>query len=168
MMSDTASLAGLSANTATDPPLELLFPAEAPDLRQSSPHVVEFDRFVSRFGGSARRQSLLASLGAHLGHLRQSGVAPVCLLVGGGFVGPNAAPGDLDGLLAYRLSADIDPASGVAAMRCRVPGLDLRFVPVDGAPEMLIKMACFFHTLYQSRDKGMARPSFLIPLRCQK
>jgi len=142
----------------------LLAPPDAPVLVRSSPHVLDLASFGRHFGRSPRRRALLAGLEAELGFLKARGVVPLCLLVGGGFVRDSDLPGDLDALVVYAL----DPSVGTDAARIllgrRPPGLDLRFVPGDVGPVPLMRMSCFFHTLYQSRDRRGEQASFLVTL----
>jgi hypothetical protein len=144
-------------------PAMLLDPAEAPLLTRSSPHLIRFERFVARFGGSTERRALLKLLATELDFLRSSGLPPMCMLVGGSFVRQGATPNDLDALVVYRLAPDAAPdLAELLGSRSR-EGLDLRFVAGDAGPVPLLKMACFFHTLYQSRDRGGDQASYLIP-----
>ncbi len=142
----------------------LLAPTSAPVLARSSPHVMRLDAFRGRFGGSARRRELIAKLEAELGHLRSNGIAISCLLVGGGFVRHGEAPGDLDALVVYALDAGSDVEAAGLLLKRKVDGLDLRYVPGDVGPALLIRMSCFFHTLYQSRDRHGDQASFLITM----
>lgn len=138
----------------------LLAPSHAPMLFDSSPHVVRWTWLAQHLGWTPRRQLLLQRLSARLDAMRDAGVLPVCALVGGSFAGFGDAPKDLDALILYRAAGGADAI--VAALRPVTDGLDLRFVPDDADPILLIKMTCFFHTLYQGIDKGNARGSVLV------
>jgi Family of unknown function (DUF6932) len=155
---------GAPAASASGAPHPLLAPTDAPLLRDSSPHVLDYHQFAALFGGTPRRNGLLAALGTRLEQLHGGGVVPICLLIGGGFVRPGAEPRDFDGLVVYRLRDGTDPASIIPLLRESVQGLDLRYLPGDCGPQILIKVSCFFHTLYQSRDRCGAQPSFLVTL----
>lgn len=139
----------------------LLAPAAAPLLRDSSPHVIDLPAFEGLFGHGPRRSAILEALRSWLLRLSSAGVAPICLLVGGSFVRAEDEPNDLDGLLVYRL-VDRDAARALSVLQERVPGLDLRIVPGDADPILLLRMSCFFHTLYQSRNLSGGEASFLI------
>lgn len=158
------SLAQAGENERSPDFFALLAPAGAPVLMDSSPHMISFAAFARLFGGSPRRRELLAALDSELRLLKEQGVDPLCLLVGGGFVRDGASPGDLDALVAYALA----PGSTVDVTRLlagRDTGdLDLRFVPGDVGPLLLMKMSCFFHTLYQSRDRGGDQASFIVTI----
>lgn len=144
--------------------LALLDPPDAPVVTRSSPYVMSLDGFARAFGGSSRRRHLLTALRRELRFLAEQGINPLCLLAGGGFVRRGDNPGDLDALVVYGL----DPAVGVDAaglLRDRPRSdLDLRFVPGDVGPVPLLKMGCFFHTLYQSRNRDGAQASVIVTL----
>ena len=74
------------------------------------------------------------------------------------------APGDLDALVVYALEAGSDVEAAGLLLKRKVDGLDLRYVPGDVGPALLIRMSCFFHTLYQSRDRHGDQASFLITM----
>lgn len=156
-MTNTARSSGLTVPA-------LLAPPEAPLIGQSSPHILSLTAFEERFGGSPRRRTLLTALAAELAYLKRNGVTPLCLLAGGGFVRDGAEPGDFDALIAYALASGAQPDAIRSLLTRRPLGLDLRFVPSDAGPLPLMRMSCFFHTLYQARDRGGAQASFLVPL----
>jgi hypothetical protein len=137
----------------------LLSPASAPTLFESSPHVVGAAWLSEHLGWSPKRRILLERFAARVEAMRGQGVVPLCALVGGSFVGSGEAPNDLDALVIYR--AEATPEAIAAALRPKIEGLDLRYVPEDASPILLIKMTCFFHTLYQGIDKGACRGSVL-------
>ncbi len=142
----------------------LLAPLEAPVLTRSSPYVIGFAMLVRQFGGSARRRELLAALEAELRFLKDRGIVPLCLLVGGGFVRSGDSPGDFDALVVYRLEPVIGTDAVQELLTRRSKALDLRFVPGDVGPVPLMRMSCFFHTLYQSRDRQGGQASFIVTL----
>jgi hypothetical protein len=151
-----------------DAPLEavlLRIPDPGPHMLPSSPRLTTLGWMRRELGWSPRRLDLIASFEARLAELRAAGVDPVCALVGGSIMGDKEAPGDLDGLIVYRLAADrpLTPEA-VSLLRRKESGLDLRFVPADAEPALLIKMSCFFHMLYQGINKGLRRPSLLLAL----
>lgn len=147
-----------------EPALALLAPAEAPTLARSSPHLATFGEFAERFGTSAERLELIHRLETVLDDLNATGIATPCMLVGGGFIRSAAQPRDLDALVVYRLAehGDIEGASGL--LKRGTIGLDLRYVPCDVGPIPLVRMTCFFHTLYQSRDRHGDQASVLVVL----
>lgn len=145
-------------------PAKLLDPVKAPSLVRSSPHVMTFPDFAATFGGSPQRHRLLVTVEEELRVLRSHGIVAMCLLIGGSFVREVPAPNDLDALVVYRLEPEAT-SDAIDLMTQRVrDGLDLRFVPGDVGPLPLVKMACFFHTLYQSRDRGGDQASYLVTL----
>lgn len=143
----------------------LLAPVDAPLIAHSSPHVCTTAQFAARFIVDERRRLLWDRLDLQLNNLRRGGLTPSFLMVGGGFVRPQHTPRDLDALIGYSVPPPaLLVAETIEAMRTPVEGLDLRFVPIDVGPVVLVRMACFFHTLYQSRNQSLAQPSFLIAL----
>ncbi|MEP9359965.1 hypothetical protein [Sphingomonas sp. KR3-1] len=137
----------------------LLSPAHAPALFESSPHVVSAPWLSEHLGWSPGRRVLLERFTARIEAMRAQRVMPLCALVGGSFVGTGDAPNDLDALVIYRTDAAPDVIAAV--LRTKIEGLDLRYVPEDADPILLIKMTCFFHTLYQGIDNGACRGSML-------
>jgi hypothetical protein len=151
-----------------DAPLEavlLRIPDPGPHMLPSSPRLTTLGWMRRELGWTAHRQALVASFEARLGELKAAGIEPVCALVGGSIMGDKEAPGDLDALIVYRLDPDrpLGPAAA-ELLRRKDRGLDLRFVPADAEPALLIKMSCFFHMLYQGINKGLRRPSLLLAL----
>jgi hypothetical protein len=167
-VSGAGGFVGLALDAFGDAPLEALslrIPDPGPQMLPSSPRLTTLAWMHRELGWSPRRRMLIAAFEARLAALREAGVEPVCALVGGSIMGEKEAPGDLDGLVVYRLPADGGlGAKPAEAIRRKVPGLDLRFVPADADPYLLIKMSCFFHMLYQGINKGLKRPSLLLAL----
>lgn len=146
-------------------PYALLVPAAAPQLMCSSPHAMTLRDFTNRHATSPHRITLLHALDSQLAALRAVGLVPLCLLVGGSFLRDGDIPGDLDALLVYRF-VKMDGVETAPTIPSAGTGLDLRYVPADAEPELLIKMSCFFHTLYQSRDRtDGAQPSLIVSIR---
>lgn len=151
-----------------DAPLEavlLRIPDPGPHMLPSSPRMTTPGWMRRELGWTPHRQALIASFERRLADLKAAGIEPVCALVGGSIMGDKEAPGDLDSLIVYRLDPS-RPITAVAAelLRRKDKGLDLRFVPADADPALLVKMSCFFHMLYQGINKGLNRPSLLLAL----
>ncbi|MBQ1497041.1 MAG: hypothetical protein IIZ38_01875 [Sphingomonas sp.] len=154
-----AGQAMLRGEALAVPARMLLAPEPAPNMFASSPHVVRFAWLFEHLAWSPGRRALLERFAARIEAIRAQGVMPLCALIGGSFVGTGEAPNDLDALVIYR--ADAAPEAIAAALSMKIEGLDLRYVPEDADPILLIKMTCFFHTLYQGIDKGGGRGSIL-------
>lgn len=151
-----------------DAPLEavrLRIPDPGPHLLPSSPRLTTLGWMRRELGWSPHRRMLIERFEGRLAELRAAGIEPVCALVGGSIMGEKDEPGDLDGLIVYRLRAGSALGHEAAkALRGKDSGLDLRFVPADAEPALLVKMSCFFHMLYQGINKGLKRPSLLLAL----
>jgi hypothetical protein len=167
-MSGSGGFVGMALDAYGDAPLEavvLRIPDPGPQMLPSSPRLTTLGWMRRELGWTPHRQALVASFERRLAALRAAGIEPVCALVGGGIMGDKEAPGDLDALIVYRLDPD-RPLAPVAAelLRRKDQGLDLRFVPADAEPALLVKMSCFFHMLYMGINKGLHRPSLLLAL----
>ncbi|GAB3350515.1 DUF6932 family protein [Lysobacter tyrosinilyticus] len=162
----------------TDTPLQTAIDQGVPlfldqDIARSSPanaspYLIDPHTFIARFAQSPARQALVASLRQTLLEL-----APLCeveaLLVGGSLLDvQNDAPRDFDAVLFYAMRAPADSrqtaqALAAIAARGKARALDLRFVPTDAGPQVLIKAACYFAMLYSSeRDRSEARKGALL------
>jgi hypothetical protein len=159
---------GLALEAYGDTPREemlLRIPDPGPQLLPSSPRLTTLAWMRRELGWSPHRRVLIAAFERRLAELRSSGVQPVCALVGASIMGDKEEPGDLDGLIVYRLDSEREFGPEAAeCLRRKEPGLDLRFVPADAEPALLVKMSCFFHMLYQGINKGLQRPSVLLVL----
>jgi len=146
--------------------LPVFEPMIGPNLRRSSPHLIDWAEFEQQFGTSDIRAALIASLGAHLAHLKGSGLTLEAAMIGGSFTTETPAPGDIDALLSYRIAQEAEIERAVAAMGEKVEGLDIRFVPIDGDATISMKVIAFFATPY-SFDKngsGQMRPLIVVRL----
>jgi hypothetical protein len=167
-VSGQGGFVGLALEAFGDAPREamlLRIPDPGPHLLPSSPRITTLGWMRRELGWSPHRLALIAGFERRLAELRAGGVEPVCALVGGSIMGDKEEPGDLDGLIVYRLDREREfGAEAAEALRRKEPGLDLRFVPADAEPALLVKMSCFFHMLYQGINKGLQRPSVLLAL----
>lgn len=104
-----------------------------------------------------KRQAFLRELIAVLEELPATGVRPVAVLIGGSVIGPKPNPSDLDGVVFYELLTE--ESANVEALRAfqrstKARRLDLRLIPIDGDPLILLKAASFFTALYcKNRDE---------------
>lgn len=98
-----------------------------------------------------RRDRLMTIFLRCVDTLSARGIEPVAALLGGSAIGPKPNPSDLDCVLFYRADRDsIRDFSWMASFEraSKSDGLDVRLVPLDGDPVLLIKIASFFSTLY--------------------
>jgi hypothetical protein len=117
----------------------------------STPYVAHLDDVVEG-GIMSNRRELLRQLVVAVEELAKRGVESVAVLLGGSAVGPKPYPADLDCVLFYRLdqASPATRAPNLAGFQRRMKArrLDLRLVPADGDPLLLIKAVSFFTTLY--------------------
>lgn len=124
----------------------------------ASPWMVDNAAFQRVFGGNALRKGRLAALQQAFDDLAQV-VDVQCSLVGGSFVDvANAAPNDLDIVVFYRARSEVRFEPGRALQRLTrkflLEHIDMRFVPCDAEPWLLVKLTSYFTMLYQSRRPG--------------
>lgn len=134
-------------------------PIAAATPRNASPWLTNNAGFQRAFGGSALRRIRLEVLQAAFVDLKQV-VDVQCCLVGGSFVDvSNAAPNDLDIVVFYRARGDVSFEPGRALQRLTrkflLKHIDMRFVPCDAEPWLLVKLTSYFTMLYLSRRPGM-------------
>ncbi|HIE5355481.1 TPA: DUF6932 family protein [Stenotrophomonas maltophilia] len=137
---------------------QYLLPIAASTPGNASPWLADRAAFERAFGGSSLRQVRLAALGRALADLTQV-VQVHCCLVGGSFVDvSNAVPNDLDIVVFYSARADVRFEPGRALQRLTrkflLEHIDMRFVPCDAEPWLMVKLTSYFTQLYQSRRPG--------------
>lgn len=117
----------------------------------ASPYLVGLTEFVTRQRDPGRDQ-LVARLQDALNNLRDMGANPQALLIGGSFLDSTQTPHDLDCVVYYE--SETRP-SGLARWQLKQHdrGLDLRLVPIDSDPILVLKMTLFFGALY-GRGRG--------------
>ena len=104
------------------------------------------------------RADLLQELVVAVEELRSLGLEAVAALLGGSAIGSKPDPADLDCVIFYRArdqEAAANPTLGLAGFQQRMKArrLDLRLVPADGDPLLLIKTVSFFTTLYTTSPR---------------
>jgi hypothetical protein len=107
-------------------------------------------------GFLSNRAHFIAELRVGLDRLRQLHANPVAALLGGSAIGAKPDPSDLDCVVFYEQAGD-DPLRagellGLQRDLKRVR-IDVRFVPMDGDPLILLKTMSFFSMLY-SKNAG--------------
>lgn len=125
---------------------------DASNPLNSTPYVVSLSAFVAQDWGRARR-GMVESLAAAVTHLTDAGLGVEALLIGGSFLDPRKKPRDLDCVIFYSRQADLDInlLTWQAGQHSR--GLDVRLLPIDIDPVMVLKMAVYFGVLYtRGRD----------------
>lgn len=132
----------------------------------SSPYVIKYDEFLRKYSYNSRRSHLLLCLSKFLLQISSCGVRAEFILLGGSFVSKDICPSDIDGLLGYSASSSFDIGNFENIYIERRKELDIGLVAVDASPLVLIKRACFFHTLYQGWPSPGNRGSLLVDLTC--
>lgn len=133
------------------------FPAFVTAIEESTPlnatpYVVSLSKFIES-SWSSSRQTLIEALVSALAQLRGGGLRAEVLLVGGSFLDTGKSPRDLDCVIFYSRESDSSIDLGRWQHDQRVLGLDVRLLPIDIDPVMVLKMALFFGVLY-TRGKG--------------
>lgn len=118
----------------------------------ATPYVVTLERFLSEDWADERR-GMLDALVAAIARLRNEGLGVELLLVGGSFLDPGKTPRDLDCVIFYSRPTEITLDLVSWQDEQRALKLDLRLLPIDIDPVIVLKTALFFGVLY-SRGSG--------------
>jgi hypothetical protein len=134
----------------------------------ASPWLADHSMFFSVFGSNASRQSLLHALQNAFQDLSQI-VELQCCLVGGSFVDLfNPAPNDIDIVAFYRVpdGAPFEPGRALHRLSRKflLARIDMRFVPCDAEPRLLVKLTSFFTSLYYADRSGTGTSRGLVLL----
>jgi hypothetical protein len=124
----------------------------------STPYVAHL-RAVAEGRIMSNRAALLRELVVAVDELAVLGLEAVAALLGGSVLGSKPDPADLDCILFYRQREGVAAGAGegLAAFQRRMKQrrLDLRLIPADGDPLILIKAVSFFTTLFaQSKNES--------------
>lgn len=152
------------------------FPVFWPNERSSTPlnstpYVVGIRDFADVAAGWPGRFELVQRLLRAIKAVHSIAIAIDFILIGGSFtVLANEAPHDLDAMAVYRVTGDgqFDAARlGMAQQALKSERLDIRFIPGDGDPLVLIKAVSFFSVLYSKREGDMNLSRGLILVNCR-
>lgn len=132
-----------------------LLPVQASNPTNATPWIADEASFFLAFGNTHARRELLSSLHRSFRMLEKI-IEIRCCLIGGSFVNvSNPAPRDIDIVLFYSLAPEfeLDPGRALQRVTHRFSRekIDMRFVPCDGEPWLLVKLTSFFTTLYQTQ-----------------
>ncbi len=155
--SDYHQLAGSSLQAAS----ERRFPAFLGPVSESTPinatpYLCQWQELLTGqlLPGQSRHVRSLGELTSELGAL---GVSAQVILIGGSALSANDEARDLDAVMFYLGDQAIDWESVRARLgAAHIQGLDVRLVPVDVDPVVLLKNALFFGALYASNDRVRA------------
>ena len=145
-----------------------LGPIETSTPLNAAPYMVPLWRLREGDFMSSRRP-FIEKLIAVLDELAIEEIAPQAILIGGSILSEAVNPADLDGVIFYRS----ERAESLAPMGLRQKleewksrGLDVRLIPADGSPVLLIKIAAYFMSLYTSQRRGRPAPRGPILIDC--
>lgn len=143
------------------------FPKDIPSCTplNATPYVVSLERFLSEDWTDERRV-LLSGLVAAMDRLRGEGLGVELLLVGGSFLDPGKTPNDLDCVIFYSRPTEI--ALDLVAWQDdqKAAGLDLRLLPIDIDPVVVLKTALFFGVLYTRGSEAHPQLRGLLLVDC--
>jgi hypothetical protein len=118
----------------------------------SAPYVISMAQLEMLAADDVRRE-MVGKIGSMIRELSESGVEARILLIGGSFLEQAKQPKDMDCALFYVAGADgFDMNLERYRHECHRSGLDVRFLPLDIDPILVLKTAIFFGLLY-SRSK---------------
>ncbi len=126
----------------------------------ATPYLQSYADFRARAPEWPGRGELVARLEQIRAESEQYNVIIEAILIGGSFTElTKPAPGDVDCLMLYRQarSGRAIQAEGLADLqrRAKAERVDVRFLPLDSDPLVLVKVLCYFTILY-SKDKQAA------------
>ncbi len=137
----------------------------------STPYVTDLFNLESAWSRNSQKRNLLVELDRRIKESASYGVEVDIVMLGGSALDENCAlPRDLDGVAFYRAASatDIGAAVTLLQQRFREFPLDLRLVPSDGDPFILIKAVSYFTTLYLQSREGSAAQRGLILVDCRR
>jgi hypothetical protein len=170
MREDTEALLQQYRNSAE----RLGFPPFLGEERDStplnaSPYVAHVDdlregRFLSTRG------PFLREFTAALDAFGRFAVRPVAALLGGSAIGPKPDPGDLDCVVFYEAAGSGPPqvpALREFLARCKLRGVDMRALPIDGDPLLMLKSVAFFSMLFSKNAGDLTIVRGLVLVDCR-
>lgn len=164
----------LSSREHREKAMVLGFPAFIGDINDSvpsnsSPYVYSIESGLSAIIDLGDRNQLIETLKRYLLDIEKI-VDIDALLLGGSIIRSDIAkPNDIDGVLFYRLKVS-SPESCIAkidavTLSLKGVGIDIRIVPTDGPPWVLIKAVAFFATLYSVNRNGIGNLGTMLLVR---
>jgi hypothetical protein len=150
------------------------FPPFIGPERESTPlNATPYIAHLSEAGGSgflSNRTAFIDELRVGLDRLTQLHARPVAALLGGSAIGAKSDPSDLDCVVFY-IEADTGPirANQLLALQRELKrnSLDVRFVPMDGDPLILLKTVSYFSMLYSKNAGSREIVRGLVLLDCR-
>ncbi len=152
--------------------LERGFPAFVQSIEDSTPinatpYVTTWSDFMRQEFAPPKR-ALVDALQGAIQELLDSGLRAEILLIGGSFLMSDAVPKDLDCVLYYTC----EPETKIDLLRrqadFRAVGLDMRLLPIEMDPVMVLKTALFFGVLYTRGREASPQLRGLVLVDCSK
>jgi len=106
--------------------------------------IAEFERLAD----DCWRRELLQRFSEMLIDLRSLGAQPIAALIGGSFLDFARSPRDLDCVVFYEDGEGAGGALLASQNRWRDRRIDVRFIPYDRDPIILLKVSAYFGALY--------------------
>ncbi|MDQ8756908.1 hypothetical protein RCO27_11790 [Sphingosinicella sp. LHD-64] len=138
------------------------FPAFVGPVRESSPvnatpYLIRYEDFRTRAAHWPERNELAAALDRVKSHAERLSLVIDAIVIGGSFTELlKPSPKDVDCLMLYRRPGLVEatPANALNELQrsAKEERVDVRFIPIDGDPLILIKCLCYF-TVLLSKDK---------------
>jgi hypothetical protein len=153
----------------------LAFPPFVGPERESTP--LNASPYVARLShlreGSflSNREAFVRQFVAAVDDFRTFGVRAVAALLGGSAIGPKPDPGDLDAVIFYESLFGTTP--NIRGLRtylksCKAKRLDLRALPLDADPIVVLKTVSFFSMLYSKNEGSMTIVRGLVLVDCRE
>lgn len=133
----------------------------------ATPYVVGLSEFL-RSDLPPAKAGLLARLEAALQMLPDIGLRAEIMLIGGSFLMRDSSPRDLDCVLYYTRETEPVPDLVRWQKDRRASGLDIRLVPMEMDPVMVLKMTLFFGVLYTRGRDAQPQMRGLLLVDCSK
>lgn len=122
-------------------------------------------------GFLSNREGFIEQLRVGLARLAALSARPVAALLGGSALDAKPDPSDLDCVVFYEAD-EAHPPSGSALLdlqrALKRRRLDIRFVPIDGDPLLLIKIVSYFTILYSKSRESLSIKRGLVLLDCRE
>jgi hypothetical protein len=136
----------------------------------ASPYLAHIQDLRDGLFLSAREQLVSKFLEA-MEQLPDYAVTPIAALFGGSALSSKLEPNDLDCVVFYVSEASTNPRDeGLSAFlkRWKAAGLDMRAIPADGDPIILIKVVSFFTSLYSINLEDITSMRGLVLIDCRQ
>lgn len=117
------------------------------------------------------RRILVDKFIAAIEQLSDYAVTPIAALLGGSAIGPKPQPKDLDCIVFYESTGGALLRSDglqVFQKRWKLCGVDMRVIPADSDPILLIKTVSFFTTLYSKNPGELMAVRGLVLIDCRE